>query len=91
MSYLRECHGTYEQVQYIWKDAFVAALASEKLVASTFLLLGNKIDKEDERVVSTEDGKKVAQDIGSLFAEVSATKGTNVVDAITSFASAMLQ
>ena len=75
----------------VWKDAFVAALTSEELVASKFLLLGNKIDKEDERVVSTEDGKKVAQDIGSLFAEVSATTGTNVVEVITSFASAILQ
>jgi Ras-related protein Rab-1A len=74
-----------------WKNALAKALmASEELVPSKILLLGNKTDKADERVISTEEGKELAHDIGSLFAEASSTTGENVMDAIKSLVSAML-
>ena len=41
-------------------------------------LVGNKIDLEDKRVISTEQGQKFAEDNGLLFFETSAKNGTNV-------------
>ena len=43
------------------------------------VLIGNKCELEDARVVSTQDGSKFARDHGMLFFEVSALKGTNVL------------
>ena len=44
-------------------------------------LIGNKIDKTEERVISTEQGEKLAQEYGLPFFEASAKSGENV-DAI---------
>ena len=41
-------------------------------------LVGNKKDLEDKRQVSTEEGKKFAEDNGLLFFETSAQDGTNI-------------
>ena len=43
-------------------------------------LVGNKKDLESKRAVSTEEGKKVADDNGLLFYETSAQDGTNIED-----------
>mmetsp|Transcript_13552 Transcript_13552/g.15016 ORF Transcript_13552/g.15016 Transcript_13552/m.15016 type:complete len:223 (-) Transcript_13552:182-850(-) len=45
------------------------------------LLVGNKIDLKDKRVVSTEDGQKFAKENGLMFIETSAKTSHNVVDA----------
>ena len=45
------------------------------------IIIGNKIDKEDERIVSTEEGKKFAADNGFLFFETSALTGKGVKEA----------
>ena len=42
------------------------------------LILANKIDLEDERVVATSMGEQMAQSFGALFAEVSAKSGEGV-------------
>lgn len=42
------------------------------------LLVGNKIDLEDERQVSHEDGKAWAQDHGMMFIETSAKSSVGV-------------
>ncbi|XP_043834395.1 ras-related protein Rab-3D isoform X1 [Dromiciops gliroides] len=42
------------------------------------ILIGNKCDLEDERVVSTEDGKHLADDLGFEFFEASAKDNINV-------------
>ncbi|KAK1314449.1 Ras-related protein RABC2a [Acorus calamus] len=42
------------------------------------ILVGNKIDKEDERVVSREDGIALAQEYGCTFLESSAKTRENV-------------
>ncbi|XP_074059555.1 ras-related protein Rab-3D isoform X2 [Macrotis lagotis] len=42
------------------------------------ILVGNKCDLEDERVVSTEDGKHLADDLGFEFFEASAKDNINV-------------
>jgi Ras-related protein Rab-2A len=43
-------------------------------------LVGNKSDLESKRVISTEEGKKFAEDNGLLFYETSAQNGNNIED-----------
>ena len=43
-----------------------------------FVLIGNKIDLENQRQVPTEEGRKFADDNGMKFIEVSAKDGTNL-------------
>ena len=49
--------------------------ASKKTVV---YLVGNKIDKEEERKVKKQDGEELAKELGFYFAEVSALTGYNV-------------
>ena len=42
------------------------------------VLVGNKIDLEDKRLVSTEEGKKMAEEFGLMFFECSCKTGDNV-------------
>ncbi|CDP15293.1 unnamed protein product [Coffea canephora] len=42
------------------------------------MLVGNKVDKESERVVSKEEGMTLAEELGSLFLECSARTRENV-------------
>ncbi len=48
---------------------------SDKVV---IYLVGNKIDMEEERKVSTEEGKKLAEELGIPFFETSAKTGENI-------------
>ncbi len=41
-------------------------------------LVGNKCDKEDEKVVTTEMGKALADEFGLRFWEASAKSGYNI-------------
>ena len=41
-------------------------------------LVGNKCDKEDEKVVTTEMGKQLADEFGLRFWEASAKSGYNI-------------
>ena len=47
-------------------------------------MVGNKCDLKAERVVSKEDGKKIADEFNMAFMEVSAKDGTNVSTAFES-------
>ncbi|NVM01673.1 MAG: GTP-binding protein [Candidatus Helarchaeota archaeon] len=47
---------------------------------SIFILVGNKIDLESERVVSKEKGERKAKELGVFFYETSAKSGRNVND-----------
>ncbi|MFX0091925.1 MAG: Rab family GTPase [Candidatus Hodarchaeota archaeon] len=49
----------------------------------TYMVIGNKIDLEDQRVVSPGEGRNFATSIGSLYAETSAKTGEGVVEAMT--------
>lgn len=42
--------------------------------------VGNKLDLESERAISTDDAKAYAAQEGLLFAEASAKTGENVMD-----------
>ena len=48
---------------------------SDKVV---IYLVGNKVDKEEERKVSTAEGKKLADELGLPFIETSAKTGDNI-------------
>jgi len=50
------------------------------------ILIGNKCDKEDERVVSTEEGLKLADEYGVQFIETSARNDLNVEKCFVSIA-----
>lgn len=51
------------------------------------ILIGNKCDWEEKRVVSTERGQQLADDLGIPFLEVSAKSNINVDKAFYSLAS----
>jgi len=55
--------------------------ASEDMV---IMLVGNKIDKETERVISHEEGAALAREIGCPFFETSAVTGKNIMEAFKS-------
>ena len=47
----------------------------------SIVLVGNKLDLESERQVSTEEGEKFARDNGLIFVEASAKTALNVLEA----------
>ena len=47
------------------------------------VLVGNKIDLQHNRAVSTEEGQALADKIGALFIEVSAAKNKNIEEMYT--------
>ena len=53
---------------------------------SVCLVIGNKIDLKDKRVVSTEEGKNIAQQYGVHFIETSAKDAINVEEAFLNVA-----
>lgn len=53
------------------------------------ILVGNKIDLEDQRDVSTEEGKRFAKENGFIFIETSAKTAENVEDAFIQTARAV--
>lgn len=50
------------------------------------ILIGNKCDWEEKRVVSTERGQQLADELGIPFLEVSAKTNTNIDKAFYSLA-----
>jgi Ras-related protein Rab-8A len=53
------------------------------------MILGNKCDMEDKRVISKEQGQKLAQEHGVPFMETSAKSNINVEEAFTAIARAI--
>ncbi|KAF2984154.1 hypothetical protein EK904_007643 [Melospiza melodia maxima] len=53
------------------------------------MLLGNKVDSAQDRVVKREDGEKLAKEYGVPFMETSAKSGLNVELAFTAIAKSM--
>ena len=66
---------TFDEAANFWlKDA------QKELGNIPFVLLGNKIDLEEERVVSKEEGLQKAKELKSFFIETSALDNLNVQD-----------
>ena len=54
------------------------------------LLIGNKIDATEKRVVSTEEGKKLAENYGCDFMEISVKDNINVHKAFSTIVGKIL-
>jgi Rab family protein len=66
---------TFDEAIDFWlKDA------QKELGNIPFVLIGNKIDKEEERVVRKEEGMEKAKELKSFFIETSALQNINVQD-----------
>ncbi len=66
---------TFEEATEFWlKDA------QKELGNIPFVLIGNKIDLEEDRVVSQEEGLRTARELKSIFTETSALRNINVQD-----------
>ena len=63
----------FDNIDKVFED--VQSLADEN---ATLMLCGTKIDKSDERVISTEEGYSVATKYNAAFIETSAKEGTNI-------------
>ena len=59
---------------------WVKDLTNVNLDEVIFVIIGNKIDLEDKRVVTLEEGKKFAEERGFLFQEISAKTGDGFSD-----------
>ncbi|MFX1296925.1 MAG: hypothetical protein ACFFD2_18965, partial [Promethearchaeota archaeon] len=57
----------------------------------SLILVGNKIDLEDERVVSNEEGEALAQKLSLSYIETSAKTGANINDAFKMLALLMIK
>ena len=64
---------TFENVQQ-----WISQIREETSQNVVIYLIGNKIDMKEERKVSTEEGKKLADELGLPFMETSAKEGINI-------------
>ena len=66
---------TFEAITSKWLKDFQNYVKKK----AAYILIGNKTDLEDQRIISTDEGKKMAENIeASDFVETSALKGENV-------------
>jgi small GTP-binding protein len=71
---------TYDNIK-IWHEEFLKEAQNISLI-----LIGNKIDLVDSIVVSTEEGVKLANQLGLSYIETSAKTGENIEDAFKTLA-----
>lgn len=73
-------HNTFETINSKWLKDFKKYVKKEGI----YILIGNKIDLKDQKVVSTEDGESFSKEINaSDFIETSAKYGENVEKAFS--------
>jgi len=81
-------NNTFETIDSKWLKDFKKYVKKE----GTYILIGNKIDLNDDRVVSTEEGEKYAKQIdASDFIETSAKYGENVEQAFSNLVNQILR
>lgn len=71
-----------------WVNIIKAAIRDDSPV---IMLIGNQCDKVNNRVVSKEDGLRMAAGLNAVFAETSAFSGSNVMEAHANLAQLLLQ
>ncbi|XP_005081671.1 ras-related protein Rab-26 isoform X2 [Mesocricetus auratus] len=96
-AYYRDAHALLLLYDITNKDSFdniqawlteIQEYAQQDVV---LMLLGNKVDSTQERVVKREDGEKLAKEFGLPFMETSAKTGLNVDLAFTAIAKELKQ
>ncbi|KAJ9181513.1 hypothetical protein P3X46_009637 [Hevea brasiliensis] len=98
-TYYRDAHGiilvydvtqrqTFTNLANLWAKEVELYSTNKDCVK---LLVGNKVDKESERVVSSEEGMELAKQHGFLFLEASAKTRENVEKCFQDLALKMLQ
>ena len=65
---------TFENIKNIWINDINESLPKKIPI----ILVGNKKDLKEERIISEEEGKKLAKENDFLFFETSAKTGENV-------------
>jgi GTPase SAR1 family protein len=73
-------------VSLAWKGEAFKALGTE----IPLVIVANKVDLIDDRVVTTKEGKKYAKSKGHVYVESSALTGENVEDAYSILCETML-
>nr|XP_009799581.1 PREDICTED: ras-related protein RABC2a-like isoform X2 [Nicotiana sylvestris] len=66
---------TFTNLSDVWAKEVELCCTNEDCIK---MLVGNKVDRESERVVSREEGAALAKELGSLFLECSAKTRANV-------------
>ena len=61
-------------------ESLIKILEDETLIGIPIFLVGNKIDDEENREVSKEQGEKLAKKYGFIFSECSVKDGINIDD-----------
>ena len=70
---------TLSNITTIWHDDFLKFSNNSK--GNNYLLIGNKSDLEDSRMISEEQGKELSKQLDSIdYIETSAKYGANVED-----------
>ena len=89
LSILKRCKGiilvysidnkqSFENIRYKWINDIKDHINISEV---PIILVGNKKDLENERIISKEEGRKVAEENNFLFFETSAKTGTNIEEA----------
>jgi len=73
--------GSYDSIK-VWLDQVEAHSGNPEENLIQYLLIGNKRDLEDERVIRTEDALAFAKSRNMAFMETSAREGTNCMRAL---------
>jgi len=96
-NYIKGLNGVILVYEIVTKDTFDKIdfwfkQMKENLEENTpILLLGNKCDLTDKRVVSKEMGEKLANEKNMIFCECSAKNGTNIENSIIELAKRILK
>lgn len=95
--YYQDAHGILLVYDISNRDSFDNILIWEKEVRdntsadSVLFLVGNKTDLDKERVVTYQEGRNKAENLGMLFTEVSAKSGDNIHLLFEKISEAMMQ
>jgi Ras-related protein Rab-2A len=76
---------TFENIKDWYQDI------KDSAPSIALILVGNKIDLEEERVVSREEGEELAEELGITYMETSAKTGENVDEAFRVLALGMIK
>lgn len=69
---------SFESLRRTWIQELQAYANMDKLI---LMVVGNKIDKEEQRAVSLEEGQQLAKELSALFMEASAKTRAGVLPA----------